>query len=65
MYSIEGLKRGIENCQKNIQIFKDAIRQEEQKIKQYQFYMQEILRKEKEQKEMTKHIIVEVSEDGN
>jgi len=46
-YSIDGLKRGIDNCVKNIQVFQDAIRREKETIEKYKFYIKEILKKEK------------------
>jgi hypothetical protein len=50
MYSIPGLQAGIQNCQRNIQVFKDAIRKEEETIQQYEFFIAQIARKEKEEK---------------
>jgi len=45
-YNTESLKRGIDACMKNIQIFQDAIRKEKETIEQYKFYIKEILKKE-------------------
>jgi hypothetical protein len=50
VYSVEGLQAGIENCRRNIQVFEDAIRKEKETIQQYNFYISEIVRKEKEQR---------------
>jgi len=47
MYSVDGLQAGIENCQKNIQVFEEAIRKEKETIQQYNFYISQLLRKEK------------------
>jgi hypothetical protein len=53
-YSVDGLKAGIDNCRKNIQVFEDAIRKEKETIQEYSFYISEILKKEKAAKEETK-----------
>jgi len=50
MYSVPGLQAGIVNCQKNIQVFEDAIRKERETIQQYEFFIAQIVKKEKEQK---------------
>ena len=47
MYNIDGLQTGIDNCRKNIQIFEDAIRKEKETIRQYEFFIAQLVRKEK------------------
>lgn len=49
-YNKDSLRAGIQNCRKNIQVFEDAIRKEKETIQEYNFYISEILRKEKEQR---------------
>lgn len=49
-YNIDSLRAGIQNCRKNIQVFEDAIRKEKETIQEYNFYISEILKKEKEQR---------------
>jgi hypothetical protein len=44
MYSIEGLERGIEGCEKNIKVFDEAIDKERDQIKEY-YRMIDVLRK--------------------
>lgn len=45
-YSLEGLRRGIDNCLKNIQVFEDAIRKEQDTIREYKGYIKELLKRE-------------------
>jgi multidrug resistance efflux pump len=47
-FSVEGLKRGIEQAEKNIQTFEDAIRKEQETIGQYKWMIEQAKRKEKE-----------------
>ena len=47
-YSIDNLKRGIEQAKTNIKTFEDAIEKEEQTIKQFKFMIETINRKEEQ-----------------
>lgn len=53
-YNVDGLKAGIDNCRKNIQVLEDAIRKEKETIQEYRFYITQILRKQKEAKKREK-----------
>jgi hypothetical protein len=47
-YSIENLRRGIKQAEKNIQVFEDAIRKERETIGQFKWMIEQAERKEKE-----------------
>jgi len=63
MYSIEGLERGIEQCQQNIKIFKEAIARERVTMKEYEEMILILKDKEAREKEMAKHVEVVVGGD--
>lgn len=60
-YDPKSLRKGIENCKKNIAIFEDAIRKEEETMHQYREWIRTIEEKEI----LSKPIIIEVNTDGN
>ena len=46
MYSVENLRRGIKQCNDNIKTFEDAIKKERASIKDFEFMIETIERKE-------------------
>lgn len=60
-YDPESLRKGIENCKKNIAIFEDAIRKEEETMRQFRDWIRQI----EEKKNLAEPIVVGVNRDGN
>lgn len=64
MYSIEGLKHGIERCKVNIDILKKAIEDERKTIADYKIMIANLQRAEKEKKEAEANTHVEIVHDN-
>lgn len=60
MYSIDGLRLGIERCEHNIDVLKKAIRDERQTIADYKIMIDRIKRSERLKEEAQKNIHIEV-----
>ena len=63
MYSVEGLRHGIERCKINIETLKTAIKTEEATVAQYKVMIQTIEQKEREQDEAKANVHLEVVRD--
>ena len=64
MYSIEGLKHGIEQAKRNIETFEKAIAGERQTIKEYRLMIDDLKKKQKLMEEAKVATIEVVRDDG-
>lgn len=65
MYNPESLRRGIEACDKNIAVFEEAIRKEEETKRQYREFIRRIEEKKAEAEAVKKHVVIEVADDAD
>ncbi len=65
MFDTEALKKGIEDIEKNIEVFETAIKKERAQIKEYRSMIDSLERKKLEQAEVQTNVIVEVVRNGN
>lgn len=63
-YSIAGLERAIRSCQVNIKTFEDAINTEHANMGKFNYMLETLKRKEKQQKKITISL-EETEEDGD
>ena len=67
-YSIDNLKHGIEQAKKNIETFESAIDKENENIKKFRWMIQQVERKEDENKKATeigKHLQAQIEDRKN
>jgi len=65
MYNTDALKKGIEDIEKNIEVFEVAIKKERAQINVYRSMIDDLDRKKLEKAEAIKNIKVEVVRDGD
>jgi len=58
MYNKDSLKEGIEQAKKNIETFKGVIQKEKDTIVEYEGYIKDIEKRDKDQKEFNKKVEV-------
>lgn len=64
MYTLDGLKHGIERCEHNIEVLKKALADERQTIADYKIMMSQIEEAEKKKAEAEANVHIEV-DDGS
>lgn len=62
-YSIDNLRRGIKQAEKNIKTFEDAIAKERETIGQFKWMIEQAERKEKERQKANK--VIKANDDKN
>lgn len=64
-FTVESLEGAIEKCKINIQIFEEAIEKERDMIKDLRNKIEILEEKERQRKEIEKHISIEIEKDGD